>query len=227
MSFHASFRRRTSTTLLLILGLAPGTASAQATKLSIDPQHSTVGFRVRHLFTRVSGQFRVFEGSIDLDHKSLAASKVSVTIQAASVDTNVEARDKDLRSKRFFDVEKYPTLTFTSTAITDVSGDGGKIRGLLTIHAAPRVPGGTLALPALARCQHALRGREPPALPLPHVPPPKWGLSAWVKALRWTYLAFFVWLGTVSVVLAANAFGHVYSSLPAGERYRLVVGPSP
>lgn len=138
MSVRASFGRWSSAALLLILGLAPGTASAQATKLSIDPQHSTVGFRVRHLFTKVSGQFRVFEGSIDFDHKSLAASKVSVTIQPASVDTNVEARDKDLRSKRFFDVEKYPTLTFTSTAITDVSGDGAKIKGLLTIHGVSR-----------------------------------------------------------------------------------------
>jgi polyisoprenoid-binding protein YceI len=138
MGFHASFGRRSYAALFLVLGLAPGTASAQAVKLSVDPQHSTVGFRVRHLFTKVGGQFRAFEGSIEFDQKSLAASKVSVTIQAASVDTNVEARDKDLRSKRFFDVEKYPALTFSSTSITDVSGGSGKIKGLLTIHGVSR-----------------------------------------------------------------------------------------
>lgn len=138
MNVHVCFAPRASTALLLIMGLAPGPALAQGVKLSVDPQHSNVGFRVRHLFTKVSGQFRTFEGTIDFDAKSLAASRVSVTIQAVSVDTNVEARDKDLRSNRFFDVAKYPTLTFTSTAISDVSGSGGKIKGTLTMHGVSR-----------------------------------------------------------------------------------------
>jgi len=97
-----------------------------------------VGFRVRHLLTSVHGQFRVFEGEITLDEKNLAASKVEVTIRADSIDTNVEARDKDLRSARFFDVGKHPTLTFTSTAVTDVSGGKGRIRGTLTMHGVSR-----------------------------------------------------------------------------------------
>lgn len=138
MNVHVSSARRASAALLLVLGLAPGSALAQSVKLSIDPQHSTVGFRVRHLFTKVNGQFRTFEGAIDFDAKNLAASKVVVTIQTSSVDTNVEARDKDLRSNRFFDVAKYPTLIFTSAAITDVSGGAGKIKGTLTMHGVSR-----------------------------------------------------------------------------------------
>ncbi|MGE0454751.1 MAG: YceI family protein [Vicinamibacteria bacterium] len=122
------------------LGLALATAPAQAepVKLEIDAQHSTVGFKVRHLFTKVAGQFRRFEGTIAFDPASLAASSVSVTIQADSVDTNVEARDKDLVSKRFFDVAKFPTLTFVSTGISDVAAGKGKIRGTLTMHGVSR-----------------------------------------------------------------------------------------
>jgi len=124
--------------LVLAAALSATAVPAETVKLSIDPQHSTVGFRVRHLFTKVNGQFREFEGSIAFDRQSLAVSQVSVAIQAASVDTNVEARDKDLRSGRFFDVEKYPTLTFSSTAIVDVTGNRGRIKGTLTIHGVSR-----------------------------------------------------------------------------------------
>lgn len=123
---------------LSALGLAARPASAETIKLSIDPQHSSVGFKVRHLFTKVAGQFRAFEGTIDFDPKNLVASKVAVTIQAASLDTNVEARDKDLRSKRFFDVEKYPALTFASTGITQGAGDRGTIKGVLSMHGVSR-----------------------------------------------------------------------------------------
>ncbi|HEY3124875.1 MAG TPA: YceI family protein [Thermoanaerobaculia bacterium] len=59
---------------------------------------------------------------------------VPATVQAASVDSNVEARDRDLRSKRFFDVERFPTLTFASAAISDVASNRGKVRGMLTMH---------------------------------------------------------------------------------------------
>ena len=124
--------------LVVLWSLSGAPARADALKLSIDPQHSTVGFRVRHLFTKVNGQFRGFEGTIEFDPKNLSASKVAVTIQASTVDTNVEARDKDLRSARFFDVAKYPTLSFTSTGIADVSGTRGRIKGILTMRGVPR-----------------------------------------------------------------------------------------
>jgi polyisoprenoid-binding protein YceI len=134
------FRGRTSSLSILCAAaaLAAAAASAEPLNLSIDPQHSTVGFRVRHLMTKVSGQFRSFEGSIDFDPQNPAASKVAVTIQAASIDTNVEARDKDLRSARFFDVVRHPTLTFASTSISDVVGAKGRIKGILAMHGVSR-----------------------------------------------------------------------------------------
>lgn len=121
----------------LIVAALAAPAQAQVTKLTIDAEHSTVSFKVRHLFTKVNGQFRKIEGAIDMDAKNLVASRVAVTIKAASIDTNVEARDKDLRSKRFFDVETFPDLTFTSTSITGVSS-AAKIRGVLSMHGVSR-----------------------------------------------------------------------------------------
>ena len=114
------------------LVLFPLGAGAQA--LKIDADHSSVSFRVRHLFTKVQGRFQKLEGQIVFDEKTLDASRVNATIQAASIDTNVEARDKDLRSKRFFDVERYPTLTFVSSSITGVAGSKGQLRGTLSMH---------------------------------------------------------------------------------------------
>jgi len=124
--------------LAMLLSLPGAQARAEALKLSVDPQHSTVGFRVRHLFTKVNGQFRGFEGTIEFDPKNLAASKVAATIRASTIDTNVEARDQDLRSARFFDVAQYPTLSFASTGIADVSGTRGRIKGILTMRGVPR-----------------------------------------------------------------------------------------
>jgi polyisoprenoid-binding protein YceI len=126
------WRRATAFTLGAALILVA--AAAHAASLKIDPEHSTIGFRVRHLISTVNGRFNEFSGSIEYDAENLSLSSVKVTIQAASVDTNVAARDKDLRSKRFFDVEKHPTLDFESDSITDVSGSKGKIKGRLTIH---------------------------------------------------------------------------------------------
>jgi polyisoprenoid-binding protein YceI len=128
------FRRLVGAAASAGLALVLAAPSAKAETLKIDADHSSVTFKVRHLLTKVQGRFQKFEGTVDFDEKSFGASKVSATIQAASVDTNVEARDKDLRSKRFFDVERFPTLTFTSLAVTEVSGNKGKVRGTLSMH---------------------------------------------------------------------------------------------
>ncbi len=119
----------------LAVSLVIGAAMAQAESLKIDVQHSAVTFQVTHLmFTKVDGKFREFEGTFDLDEENNTISNVVVVIQTASIDTNVEARDKDLRSKRFFNAEKYPTLTFKSTAPVKLNGKKGKIKGTLTMH---------------------------------------------------------------------------------------------
>lgn len=116
----------------LVLGSLPVVAAPVT--LAIDPEHSHVGFSVRHLFTRVQGRFGEFSGSVVFDEANPSASSVRATIIAASVDTNVEARDKDLRSPRFFDVAKHPHLTFESRSVKKGSGSKFEILGTLTMH---------------------------------------------------------------------------------------------
>jgi polyisoprenoid-binding protein YceI len=132
-SSRSSTSRSTALVAVLIATLL-AVPAASAASLNIDPDHSTVGFSVRHLFTNVKGQFNTFEGTIEFDQKSLASSKVNAVIQTASIDTNVEARDKDLRSDRFFDAEQFPTLEFTTTSVAAVSETRFKVKGFLTMH---------------------------------------------------------------------------------------------
>lgn len=102
--------------------------------LQIDKAHSEATFQVRHLLTKVRGRFADFAGTITFDEQSPASSAVSLTIQAASIDTNEPQRDQHLRSADFFEVEKYPTLTFTSTSITPRGGGDYSVVGDITIH---------------------------------------------------------------------------------------------
>ena len=108
--------------------------AAWATTYQIDPEHSTVGFSIRHLFSNVRGTFNQFEGSFDYVPGHPEQWKADATIQAASIDTHVDKRDTHLRSKDFFDVAKYPTITFKSADVTDVTPTGAKLHGILTIH---------------------------------------------------------------------------------------------
>ena len=110
-----------------------------ATHWDFDKVHSSVNFSVRHLMvSKVRGQFHDWTGTLVLDHEDLTRSSVDVTIQAASIDTKEDKRDAHLRSGDFFDVEKYPTLTFKSTSIDRVSAEEIKIHGDLTIHGVTR-----------------------------------------------------------------------------------------
>ncbi len=105
-----------------------------AATYKIDPDHSTVGFKIRHLLSHVQGRFNQFEGSFGYDSEKPETWKANTTVQASSIDTNVAKRDVHLRSADFFDVEKFPTLTFVSTGITDVTESSAKLNGLLTLH---------------------------------------------------------------------------------------------
>jgi polyisoprenoid-binding protein YceI len=101
----------------------------------IDPVHSKAQFDISHLLvSSVSGRFTRFKGTILLDKANLAASSVEVTIDAASVNTDMDMRDKDLRGANFFDVARFPTITFRSTAVEDLGGGNLKVAGQLTIH---------------------------------------------------------------------------------------------
>jgi polyisoprenoid-binding protein YceI len=110
-------------------------AAAATSTWQIDPNHSAAQFAVRHMaISTVRGAFSKLSGSVQLDDKDVTKSSVEVTIDAASVDTRVPDRDKDLRSDRFFDVEKYPTLTFKSTKVEQTEPGKLRVTGDLTIH---------------------------------------------------------------------------------------------
>jgi polyisoprenoid-binding protein YceI len=118
--------------------LASFSAFAQTSTWNIDPAHSTAQFTVRHLgISNVTGSFTKVTGTVTLNDKDIAQSQVSASIDVNSVDTRVEARDKDLKSPNFFEVEKYPTIEFKSKKIT---GGGAKLQvvGDLTIHGTTR-----------------------------------------------------------------------------------------
>jgi polyisoprenoid-binding protein YceI len=111
------------------------TAAAATSTWQIDPNHSAAQFAVRHLaISTVRGAFTKVNGTIQFDDKDISKSSVDVTIDAASVDTRVADRDKDLRSDHFFDVEKYPTLTFKSTKMEQSAPGKLKVTGDLTVH---------------------------------------------------------------------------------------------
>lgn len=101
---------------------------------TVDKSHSTAHFKVRHFTANVIGQFRDFDGTIQLDRENPAKSSVELTIQAASIDTGNENRDKHLRSEDFFEVEKFPTITFKSTAVAPKSANEFDVTGDLTMH---------------------------------------------------------------------------------------------
>ena len=101
---------------------------------NIDSSHSTAEFTVRHLMiTNVRGRFGKVSGSVEYDPAKPEASSIEATIDASSIDTRDEKRDAHLRSADFFDVEKYPTLTFKSKKVTK-TGDGFTALGDLTMH---------------------------------------------------------------------------------------------
>jgi len=110
-------------------------AAAATSTWQIDPNHSAAQFAVRHLaISTVRGAFTKVNGTVQFDDKDVSKSSVEVTIDAASVDTRVADRDKELRSDHFFDVEKYPTLTFKSTKVEQETPGKLKVTGDLTIH---------------------------------------------------------------------------------------------
>jgi polyisoprenoid-binding protein YceI len=106
----------------------------RADTYSIDPSHSEVTFQIRHIVSQVRGRFNEFSGTVEMDPKNLPSSSVEFQIKAASIDTNAPDRDKHLRSGDFFDVEKYPEITFKSKSIKPAGKDTYNVTGTLTMH---------------------------------------------------------------------------------------------
>jgi polyisoprenoid-binding protein YceI len=111
----------------------PATAGVTAYKL--DPRHSSAQFSVTHLMiSTVRGAFHAVNGSVNLDDNDITKSTVDITIDASTVDTNEPDRDKDLKSPNFFDVAKYPTITFKSTRVDHGAPGHLKVTGDLAMH---------------------------------------------------------------------------------------------
>jgi len=109
-------------------------ASAATSEWKIDPAHSSAQFSVRHMaISTVRGAFSKVNGTIVLDDKDITKSTVDVTIDVSTVDTREPARDNDLRSDKFFDVAHFPTMTFKSKKVEQVSPGKLKVTGDLTI----------------------------------------------------------------------------------------------
>jgi polyisoprenoid-binding protein YceI len=112
---------------------------AATTEWKIDTQHTAAQFSVRHLaISTVRGAFSKVNGTVLVDDQNLSKSAVNVTIDVSTVDTREPARDKDLRSDHFFDVEHFPTMTFKSTSVEQVSPGKLRVIGDLTIRGTTR-----------------------------------------------------------------------------------------
>lgn len=106
---------------------------------TIDNAHSEINFTVRHMMiSNVRGRFENFTGTVDFNEADPAKSSVDVQIDASSINTKEANRDGHLRSPDFFEVEKYPHVTFKSTRVEKVNDDHGKIYGDLTIRGVTR-----------------------------------------------------------------------------------------
>lgn len=112
---------------------------AIASTWNIDPEHTNVGFKVRHLMvSNVKGGFGKVSGVVTVDDKDITKSSTTVTIDTTSIDTGVAKRDAHLKSPDFLDVAKYPTMTFVSTGVIKGAGGAFKLAGNLTLHGVTR-----------------------------------------------------------------------------------------
>jgi polyisoprenoid-binding protein YceI len=131
---HRTRRRPVAVFALLALAaVAAAPAVLAADTYTIDVGHSNVGFTVRHFFSKVPGHFTKYEGTITYDAQDISKSTVNVSIDTASIDTNLPKRDDHLRSADFFDAEKNPKITFVSTKVSSTGKNKAQVDGTLTI----------------------------------------------------------------------------------------------
>lgn len=128
-------RKRLICFTVLFVSIFVVSAFAQVETWKIDPAHSAAQFAVRHMgISTVRGEFKKVSGSAGYDTADPGKTSLDATIDATTVDTRVDMRDNDLRSRNFLDVQKYPTITFKSKR-AEAAGPGKmKITGDLTIH---------------------------------------------------------------------------------------------
>lgn len=131
-----SIAKRATKALLITSALAVTTVASAAlpTTWQLDNSHTRVGFSVEHLgFSTTMGHFTEVEGTLNYDIKAPNKTKMSFVINTDSIDTAWEARDEHLRTDDFFNVEKYPTMTFTSTKVNFINPQQAKVTGDFTL----------------------------------------------------------------------------------------------
>ncbi|GFO56653.1 polyisoprenoid-binding protein [Geomonas sp. Red276] len=132
-----SYLKAFLSSLAVLITLAP--LVAQAGSWQIDPDHSSVGFKVRHMMvSNVKGDFGTFSGVVDINDQDITRSSVSVSIDTASINTGVAKRDAHLKSADFLDVAKFPAMTFVSSKVVKAGKGKLKVYGLLTLHGVTR-----------------------------------------------------------------------------------------
>ena len=120
--------------LLLLIAVLVSVQAVAGENFKIDKSHSAADFKIRHMMSNVTGRFADFDGALSIDRARPAASSVEFTINTASIDTGNDNRDKHLRSADFFEVEKFPQITFKSTKVAPAGKDKFDVTGNLTMH---------------------------------------------------------------------------------------------
>lgn len=120
--------------LIVMLCRAVAVSAGAGETYKFDAAHSTVGFKVRQFLGLTNGKFSQFSGSIDLDREHPEQSSVMARILVKSIDTRIRKRDDHLRSPEFFDVAKFPEITFKSRSVKRTGERTGDIVGDLTMH---------------------------------------------------------------------------------------------
>jgi len=119
----------------LLFALLTVTFASAQTVWNFDKAHSSVHFTVKHMvISEVEGQFTKFDGEIKTTKNDFSDAKISFTVAINSVSTDNEKRDNHLKSADFFDVAKYPNMTFVSTSVEKISDGNYNLKGNLTIH---------------------------------------------------------------------------------------------
>jgi polyisoprenoid-binding protein YceI len=119
---------------LSLIGFLTSVSHATVETYTIDPAHSSVGFGIRHFFTKVTGHFKNFEGTLKIDREALDKSEIKASIDTTSVDTSQPNRDKHLQTPEFFDTAKYPKMTFESKSWKKMTSDSYEVTGDLSLH---------------------------------------------------------------------------------------------
>jgi polyisoprenoid-binding protein YceI len=135
MSMTRLVRRWVSPNVLAAIALAGLSATVSAKETyKFDPSGSTIGFSVHQFLGTTVGKFANFSGRIEIDREHPENSSVTAQIQVRSIDTRIKKRDDHLRSAEFFNVEKFPNMTFKSRSVKRTGPQSGDILGDLTMH---------------------------------------------------------------------------------------------